>query len=175
MHKATLAGNPVRKYRTQLQLTMHDFAAECRIGYAAMCAVEGAVYESVPPAVVTYLSIRIPEFDTRRLNYEYSMFQRDLRRINFSSVDLSLPEPDMRVNPVKHYREHMQFGYAEFYKMICVNPGVMYRVEHDKYANLPGQLRSALQDIDLAEDDIEELDFRVTERYESVRHKRRRI
>ena len=173
MHKATLAGNPVRKCRIQLQQSMHDFADSCGIGYFALCITEGGCYESVPPTVVTYLKVHLPELDLTRLKVEYSMFQRQLRQMNFQTIQLELPDPDMRANPVRQLREHLQFGYAEFYKLLCINPGVLYRVEHDKYRRIPSQLERALEDVAMPKDEIEELDFRLTERYERVQRRSR--
>lgn len=169
MHKALLDDNPVRKLRQQLGMSLNEMAEEAGLNRFGLLRVESGMYASIPPRVEEFLKKKHPSLDLNVLGIEYKTFQQNYRKKMFEGQQLLLPKPNLSRNPVTLFREHLEYGATEFMKKLCVNPGVMHKVEGDQAASIPEQLREALSQAGMSDDELEELDFRISERYERTR------
>ena len=164
MVKPLLSANPVRKHRMALGLTIREMARDAGIQYNTLLQLEAGVYTDILPAILSFFERQ--GIITAPLNKEYKEFQRVLRRANFRNVDLSLPEPDATVQPMFVLREQTQLGFTEFYRRLAINAGISSRAETGKVATLPTQIKHALLDAGMPEDDVEELNYRIGEYHE---------
>lgn len=169
MHKALLDDNPVRKLRQQLGMSLNEMAEESGLNRFGLLRVESGMYAAIPPRVEDFLKKKHPSLDLNILGIEYKTFQQNYRKKMFEGQRLVLPKPNLSKNPVTLFREYLEYGTTEFMKKLCVNPGVMYKVEGDMTASMPEQLREALSQAGMSEDELDELGFRISERYEQQR------
>lgn len=161
-----LSHNPIRLLRHRLGKTVQAAADEAGIHWQAWYMTECGCYNDVPPKISIYLKGKGYGFSDE----DYQNFRLVQQRI-FGEEYLKrkgLPAPTLAVPPITEFRKyHGIRSRTSFAKGLCVQPALLYKLEHGMVKYLPDQLYQALLQAGLPVEEVEELDNRTTEYYES--------
>lgn len=167
MSRTTLSLNdsPVRVARQKLARTIEEAAEEANVHWQAWYLTECGVYNDVPPAIADYLAAKGRPVD----DDAYTWFRENQQRKfgNHYFRNFKLPEPDLRVAPIKALRDEIDVSRLHFAKSLCVQPALLYKLERAETRALPSQIRAALLTAGLTHEQVEELNERCIEFYES--------
>lgn len=163
--KVNLVGNPVRTARRSLGKSIGKIAQEAGIHEQAWYLTECGCYARIPPRIVTYLHHRVP-LDIAA----YDVFRKQTQRI-FGEAFLNpykMPEASIRLPPLEAFIQANEIPNRTFFaKALCVQPSLVYRTLLGSARELPSQIREALKEAGVSEDDVYELNERTIEYYES--------
>lgn len=163
--KVNLVGNPVRAARQSLGKSIHKIALEAGIHEHAWYLAECGCYARIPPKIATFLRNRT-ELDVEA----YETFRLQTQRL-FGKAFLSkykLPEASIRLPPLEAFIQANEIPNRTFFaKALCVQPSLVYRTLLGDARELPSQIRDALKNAGVSEDDVYELNERTIEYYES--------
>lgn len=163
-----LRDNPIRLARNLRGQSIEKAAADAGVHWQAWYLTECGVYNEIPPTILDHLS-SLGE-DATLVTQHYHEFVSQQRaafsakhKKHFTLEGLGVPTRTQ--SPVEHFRRTLGLSRLGFCKSLCVQPGVLYRVEHGKSRSLPQQVRDALREVGMADSLIEELDTRTEEYY----------
>lgn len=161
-----LTANPVRIARKRLGKTVKQIAKEADVHFQAWYLTECGCYNRVPPVILKYL------FGKNILisNDEYQKFRQDSQALfgarHFNGC--GLPAFSNTLPPIEAFRLHCGIeSRAAFAKGLCVQVALLYKLEHGEVRHLPAQVFQALITAGLPVEEVEELDERTVEFYES--------
>lgn len=163
--KVNLVGNPVRTARRSLGKSISKIAHEAGVHEQAWYLTECGCYSQIPPKIRLFLQHRT------ELNLEeYQTFRIQTQRL-FGEAFLSkykLPEATIRLPPLEAFIQINEIPNRTFFaKALCVQPSLVYRTLLGSARELPSQIREALKEAGVSEDDVYELNERTIEYYES--------
>lgn len=160
--------NPVRRVRTQHGKGINDIAKDAGVHWQGWYLTENGVYAHIPPKILDHLC-SLGE-SSNVLAQEYAAFISTQRAAfkekyerHFTLEGLGVPTRNR--SPVEHFRRTLHLSRLGFCKALCVQPGVLYRMEHGQSRSLPQQVRDALREVGMADTLIQELDTRIEEYY----------
>jgi len=163
--KVNLVGNPVRAARQSLGKSIHKIAQEAGVHEQAWYLTECGCYARIPPKIVKFLKHRVT------LDHSaYEEFRKQTQRL-FGQAYLTpyqLPEVSIKLPPLEAFLQANGIPNRTFFaKAICVQPSLVYRTLLGDARELPSQIREALREAGVEEDDVYELNERTIEYYES--------
>lgn len=159
-----LAGSPVRQARQQVHKTIAEASEEAGVNWQTWFLTENGCYEEIPGRIVDYLG---------RMNLaaeEYYRFRESKQRDfgeKFNFAELELPPVDLRYSPIQLLREKLGKSRTDFAKSMAVQTAHLYNCEKGKARFIPAGLRSALRVAGLSINNVDELDARQEEFYET--------
>lgn len=163
--KVNLVGNPVRTARRSLGKSIGKIAQEAGVHEQAWYLTECGCYARIPPKILNFLKSRT-SVDVEA----YEEFRKQTQKM-FGKLFLKnyvLPEASVRRPPLDVFIQINDIPNRTFFsKAICVQPSLVYRTLLGEARELPSQIREALRNAGISEDDIYELNERTIEYYES--------
>lgn len=158
-----LQDSPVRQARERLHLTLKEAAKKSGIHKQTWYNIECCCYEEIPPKVIDFLESE--GFSYAWLVREYRDYVRRSRAAFFLNYGADYGVIDVAgwigVNPVVAFREHLGLSRQGLAKELCVQPGVLYKVENGKSTKLPAQFKKALLQVEVPEDLLHQLENEV--------------
>lgn len=168
-YKESLERSPLRIFRERAGHSIESAAAFAKIHWQAWYMTECAVYAALPPAVLKAVDKMGGNTETLKRDYrQFQKEQRELFGIQYRDTFeyFNLPEFKFSQNPFRDWRTKLvDLSRQALAKRLCVQPAVLYKVEHGKSASLPEQVKEALEEAGCPVGVIEELDVRVAEHY----------
>lgn len=161
-----LTDNPVRQARKRTGKTIDRAAYEAGVNYQTWYLTECGCYDSIPPAILSYFRNKDTEVSQRTYQDFRESSQRCFGAQNF--LGKGIPDFSNTQPPILAFREHCGVpSRAAFAKGLCVQVAFLYKLEHGEMRHLPRQIVEALLTAGVSAEDIEELDERNVEWYES--------
>lgn len=161
-----LADNPVRRARKKIGKSVEQASKEAGIHWQTWYLTECGCYSAIPPAITGYFRRK----DLPVLNEDYQSFRlASQKEFGFQNLlNKGLPPFHSGIAPIQAFREHCGIdSRASFAKGLCIQVALMFKLEHGNVRFLPRQVYDALINAGLPVEDVEELNERTQEHYES--------
>lgn len=154
--------NPIRQTRLANGKTLRLFARECGVELQALYLNECGVYNKILPSIKEKM-VKKYACDTKELDRAYREFIQTKRQEFANGHNCELAGPNHLRNPIIALREHYGFKRLGWAKIICIHPSILYKIERNKFWELPSSFTEALEESGFAVVDIEELKYRYIE------------
>jgi DNA-binding XRE family transcriptional regulator len=144
--------NPIRICRKALHMTQAKFANEVGIHESAVLLNEQGCYHEILPKILEYLVEQ--DYDPKQLQRDYLSFVSMCRKYVRSKLSLDefrLGDQFVTLSPIHQLYRYMKMNRTKIAKLICVQPALLYKVEHGESTHLPSQVELALRDVGVRE------------------------
>lgn len=164
--RAGLAENPIRIIRKELKRNQKQFADDCGIHVSGLYLIECGAYSHIFPNILSH--IRNKGYDTKQVEKDYRLYirhRREYERDTNTWANLSVEPLSLLSNPFQAFRSKVDSSRANFCKRLCIQPALVYRLEHGEFKSIPTSVSLALEDVGVPYLVREQLNEQIEEFY----------
>lgn len=156
--------NPIKQAREDRNYLLKQFSRQIGVTSQLLYLVERGCYNSIPIKVLNFFEESL-DVDPSSLEREYRRYQCYCRQVFGESVrwDLWSELPVGECSPFEELRNALDVSRVGFAKRMCLQPGLLYRLENAQMKTLPKHFTWAFRDAYLSDVLVGELDERVSE------------